>query len=123
MSNDHDQFAAALLAGAVPTSVGSVALPRRQVFHGSPVDWRDEVLYFLLVDRFSDGQEAARRALDRSNLGRDRPDGQDGQAWRWDRWATSGADRWQVREPHDTVIPARVPWLPRSAARRRGRFR
>ena len=95
MSNDHDQFAAALLAQAVPTSVGAVVLPRRRAFHGSPVDWRDEVLYFLLVDRFSDGQEAARRALDRSNLGRDRPDGQDGQAWRWDRWAQSGGERFQ----------------------------
>lgn len=95
MSNDHDQFAAALLAQAVPTSVGAVALPRRQMFHGSPVDWRDEVLYFLLVDRFSDGQEATRRPLDRSNLLRDRPDAQDGQAWRWDRWAQSGGERFQ----------------------------
>jgi hypothetical protein len=67
MSNDHDQFAAALLAQAVPTAVSAVALPRRRAFHGSPVDWRDEVLYFLLVDRFSDGLGArssgrARRA-------------------------------------------------------------
>jgi hypothetical protein len=25
-------------------------------YHPSPVDWRDEVLYFLLPDRFSDGK-------------------------------------------------------------------
>ena len=95
MSIDHDQFAAALLAQAVPTSLSAVALPRRQRFHPSPVDWRDEVLYFLLVDRFSDGLEAARQPLDRSNLLRDRPNGQDGQAWRWDRWAQSGGERFQ----------------------------
>ena len=31
-----------------------VTLPRRQRYFASPSDWRDEVLYFLLVDRFSD---------------------------------------------------------------------
>jgi len=95
MPNDHELFAAALLAQAVPTSVGAVQLPRRKSFHGSPIDWRDELLYFLLVDRFSDGQEASRPLLDRGNLPRDRPNGQNGQAWRWDRWAESGGDRFQ----------------------------
>ena len=33
-------------------------LPRRAASQPSPVDWRDEVIYFLLPDRFSDGQEA-----------------------------------------------------------------
>jgi glycosidase len=95
MPNDHDRFAAELLAEAVPTSLAAVALPRRQAFHGSRFDWRDEVLYFLLVDRFSDGGEGNRRLLDRGNLARDRPNGADGQAWRWDRWAQSGGDRFQ----------------------------
>jgi glycosidase len=54
------------------------------------MDWRDEVLYFLLVDRFSDGQEDNRPLLDQHNLARAR-----GQSWRWDRWADSGANRWQ----------------------------
>ena len=29
----------------------------------SPADWRDEVLYFLLPDRFSDGREDTRELL------------------------------------------------------------
>lgn len=37
-----------------------VSLPRRQRYHPSPADWRDEVLYFLLVDRFSDGRADTR---------------------------------------------------------------
>jgi glycosidase len=53
------------------------------------------VLYFLLVDRFSDGQESSRPKLDRRNRNAARPKGHDGQDWRWDRWAQSGAHRWQ----------------------------
>jgi hypothetical protein len=72
-----------------------VVLPRRQKCHASPVDWRDEVLYFLLVDRFSDAGEAARPLLDRADLAAARPALGHGEAWRWDRWAESGANRWQ----------------------------
>jgi glycosidase len=55
----------------------------------SPVDWRDEVLYFLLPDRFSDGREAARPLLTRERIrelrtARQRPD------WNWRDWAESG---------------------------------
>jgi len=53
------------------------------------------VLYFLLVDRFSDGQEGSRPLLDRQHRAAARPHGHDGQDWRWDRWAESGAHRWQ----------------------------
>lgn len=53
------------------------------------------MLYFLLVDRFSDGHEGERPLLDRSDRRAARPDGHDGQPWRWDRWADSGAHRWQ----------------------------
>jgi glycosidase len=57
----------------------------------SPRDWRDEVLYFLLPDRFSD--EAARSLLRRSEItalrqSASRPD------WNWQKWAESGK-RWQ----------------------------
>lgn len=72
-----------------------VRLPRRQSYHPSPADWSDEILYFLLVDRFSDGREAGRPLLDRSNLAAARPTLPNGDAWRWDRWAQSGGDRWQ----------------------------
>ncbi|AGA33332.1 Glycosidase [Thioalkalivibrio nitratireducens DSM 14787] len=74
--------------------VRDVRLPRRTPFHPSPSSWRDEVLYFLLVDRFSDGAEETRPLLDRSNRGTGRP-ALGGEPWRWDRWAQSGRDRWQ----------------------------
>lgn len=65
---------------------------RVNYFH-SPVDWRDEVLYFLLPDRFSDGQEAARPLLSRTEVQAlrqmaHRP------GWNWRQWADSGK-RWQ----------------------------
>lgn len=89
-------FAAGMLGKAVPTRIrGEVTFPRRQSFHPSPADWRDQALYFLLVDRFSDGQEHSRPLLDRRNRNAARPKAPDGQDWRWDRWAESGAHRWQ----------------------------
>jgi glycosidase len=89
-------FSVDMLRKAVPARIrGDVTFPRRQSFHPSPADWRDEVLYFLLVDRFSDGQENSRALLDRRNRHAARPKAPDGQNWRWDRWAESGAHRWQ----------------------------
>jgi glycosidase len=78
-----------------PDSVRGIDLPRRERYHPSPADWRDETLYFLLPDRFSDGQEQSRPLLDRSNLAAARPALPGGESWRWDRWAQSGAERWQ----------------------------
>jgi glycosidase len=68
-------------------------LTRGEMGHPSPEDWRDEVLYFLLPDRFSDGRESARAPLTRAEIRRlrsspNRPDIQ------WNRWAESGK-RWQ----------------------------
>jgi len=88
-------FATQQTSVPAPQALAHLALPRRQRFHPSPGDWRDEILYFLLVDRFSDAREATRPLLDRANRAAARPAGQDGQAWRWDRWAESGASRWQ----------------------------
>lgn len=73
-----------------PASVRNIELPRREHYFPSPIDWRDEVLYFLLPDRFSDGHEDARPLLDRSNLTGARPT-----TFGFDRWAKSGSDRWQ----------------------------
>jgi len=59
-------FASGWVGRKRPASIfgpGGVSLPRRVSFHPSPVDWRDEVLYFLLVDRFSDGHEDGRPLL------------------------------------------------------------
>src|SRR2546428_13040147 len=89
-------FANSVLGHDRPASVRRVVrLPRRQRYHASPVDWRGEVLYFLLVDRFSDGAEQGRPLLDRRNLAAARPALPNGDGWRWDRWAESGASRWQ----------------------------
>ena len=62
-------------------------------YTASPADWRDEVLYFLLPDRFSDGREdtrelltQTRRAVLRTTPARPDID--------WREWAASGA-RWQ----------------------------
>jgi glycosidase len=73
-----------------PDSLSKFKLPRRAEAQPSPADWRDEVLYFLLPDRFSDGKETPARLLDRSRLSSARPAG-----FGYDRWAESGGDRWQ----------------------------
>ena len=73
-----------------PSRINSVDLPRRVAYYPSPADWRNEVLYFLLVDRFSDNQEHQRPLLDRHNLSAARPG-----EWRWDDWSRSGGERWQ----------------------------
>lgn len=62
-------------------------------YHPSPIDWRDEVLYFLLPDRFSDAREDTRPLLNRAQIAAlrqaaSRPD------WNWSHWAESGK-RWQ----------------------------
>jgi glycosidase len=82
-------------AGPRPDRLTQIVLPTRQSYHPSPADWRDEVLYFLLVDRFSDGNEAGRTRLDRSNVAAARPNQPNGQPWRWDQWAQSGNERFQ----------------------------
>jgi glycosidase len=65
----------------------------RFTYFPSPADWADEVLYFLLPDRFSDGRESTRPMLTRQALGAlrtaaSRPD------FNWKSWADSGK-RWQ----------------------------
>lgn len=44
----------------VPTSLSQADLKPRGNVHPSPADWRDQVFYFLLPDRFSDGHEEGR---------------------------------------------------------------
>lgn len=74
-----------------PRSIRNVQMPRRDRYYPSPInDWQDEVLYFVLPDRFSDGQEAGRPLLNRLNLPAAR-----GAAWNWKAWSDSGRARWQ----------------------------
>lgn len=79
-----------ILSAPRPESVRNIQLPRRESYFPSPADWRDEVLYFLLPDRFSDGQEAGRPLVDRNNPAAARTSN-----FRFDRWAESGSERWQ----------------------------
>eukprot|EP00727_Mastigamoeba_balamuthi_P001173 m51a1_g11052 putative alpha-amylase (731) ;mRNA; f:507407-510030 len=84
-----------------PTSIADLLRewPRRPVYHPSPEDWRDEVFYFALVDRFSDGNEERREVMPgdlsslegRAELRRVRDAGR----IMWDLWARSGAERFQ----------------------------
>jgi hypothetical protein len=69
-----------------PAQISNVWLPGRGPSHPSPADWRDEVLYYVLPNRFSDGAEGGRSLLDRANL-QHPPD--------WDPWLRSGMERWQ----------------------------
>lgn len=82
-----------LLARKRPESVWSIELPRREQYHPSPEDWRNEILYFLLPDRFSDGKEATRPLLDREKLASIRAATVGG--WDWRKWQQSGSRRWQ----------------------------
>ena len=83
------------LADPRPDELAVLDLPRRQHYDPSPDSWQDEVVYFLLVDRFSDGAESTRPLLDRTKPADARPDQPNGEPWRWDSWASSGSDRYQ----------------------------
>jgi glycosidase len=50
-----------------PTSLEFANLQPRGAVYPSPADWSDEVLYFLLPDRFSDGKEPNRAMFDRAD--------------------------------------------------------
>jgi hypothetical protein len=78
------------LAVQRPRSVRDVALPRRVQAFPSPGDWRDEIIYFLLPDRFSDGREGERSLLDPADAAAFRPND-----FRFDAWADSGSGRYQ----------------------------
>lgn len=48
----------------IPSSLADVDLTPRGPVHPSPVDWRDQIFYQLLPDRFSDGREEDRPLYD-----------------------------------------------------------
>lgn len=52
-----------------PARLASASLQPRGAVTPSPQDWRDQLLYFLLPDRFSDGGEAQRPPFDRNDPG------------------------------------------------------
>ncbi len=58
-----------LVEQSAPETLKDVDLkPRGRVFR-SPATWRDQILYFLMPDRFSDAQENQRPLFDRSSPG------------------------------------------------------
>lgn len=83
-------FCETMLNQEAPRTIREVLLPRQGWYYPSPTDWRNEVLYFLLPDRFSDGGENRRPLLDWRN-----PSGARPADWNWEKWVESGADRWQ----------------------------
>jgi glycosidase len=97
MANIHQ-----ILQAPAPRTIAQARLsfPQRDAGNvfASPPDWRDQVLYFLLPDRFSDGRELSGRRLDRTQIGLLRADyAKDNglPAWRWDLWLQSGQARFQ----------------------------
>jgi glycosidase len=56
----------AVIEPTFPTDLADASLRPRGSVHPSPLDWRDQTIYFLLPDRFSDGGEAARPLFDRA---------------------------------------------------------
>lgn len=55
---------------SAPTTLASASLAPQGAVHPSPADWRDQTLYFLLPDRFSDGGEAGRPLFHRDQPGK-----------------------------------------------------
>lgn len=71
--------------------------PERK-YNPSPSDWRDEIFYFLLPDRFSNGHERPEKLLDvdlSTANGIAKISALRGPGWSWEQWQTSGANRFQ----------------------------
>ena len=60
------------IESTAPTTLAGTDLTPRGPVHPSPLDWRDQIFYFLLPDRFSDAQEESRPLFDRSQPGQHR---------------------------------------------------
>jgi len=56
----------AVIEANVPESLRDASVKPRGRVHPSPTDWRDQVFYFLLPDRFSDGNEGTRELFSRA---------------------------------------------------------
>jgi glycosidase len=85
---------------STPKTVEETRLQRklRDVYTRSPSDWRDQVFYFLLVDRFSNGKEKTEKLLKydlSTEEGRKEISKLRGSDWMWNKWQLSGASRFQ----------------------------
>ena len=55
-----------IIEQSAPTRISDANLEPRAKVYPSPSTWRDQILYFLLPDRFSDGNEDERPLFDPS---------------------------------------------------------
>lgn len=90
----------AILSSEAPRSLEDALVhwPQRGKYVQSPRDWRDELFYFLLPDRFSNGQERKDRLLDcdiHTPAGLDRIRALRGATHNWQQWQKSGAEYYQ----------------------------
>ena len=76
-------------------SAGTGAASAARVPYPSPRDWRREVIYFLLPDRFSNGPADPDQLLDRADVVHEPPDDGPLTVWYWNLWAISGRNRFQ----------------------------
>lgn len=89
-----------ILADPPPRSISEARKkwPQRHKHTPSPSDWRDQIFYFLLPDRFSNGQERPERLLKHdlsTPAGIEHIRSLRGASWRWNDWQRSGAERYQ----------------------------
>lgn len=90
----------AILASEPPRTLAGALTrwPVRDAYLASPADWRDELFYFLLPDRFSDGREDPSRLLTAdlaSPAGVAAVAARRGPGWSWNAWQRSGRQRFQ----------------------------
>lgn len=71
------------IESAVPRQLIQASLKPRGRVQRSPDTWRDEILYFLLPDRFSDGRESTRSLFNRNQP-------QEHRAANWGDWMRAG---------------------------------
>jgi glycosidase len=67
----------------------------RPYYYPSPDDWRQELIYVLMPDRFSDGRDGTRPLLNRAELQHVPPANAPVSVWYWNHWAISGRNRFQ----------------------------
>ena len=87
-------------ASSAPRSISEALAdwPVRDAYTPSPADWRDEVFYFLLPDRFSNGEETEEHLLDvdlSTPAGLAKIQELRGPNWDWSQWTKSGGSRFQ----------------------------
>ncbi|MHC1741801.1 MAG: alpha-amylase family glycosyl hydrolase [Syntrophobacteraceae bacterium] len=69
--------------------------PKQERYHPSPGDWRNEILYFLLPDRFADENVNQENLLIRRDGDSARTSARTSHCGNWRNWCISGSSRFQ----------------------------